>query len=593
MKKISNAALAFTVLLSIGMSSCEKELLDQTNPNAITTNSFWQSKNDFDMAINALYSSLQFPSVSGSGLAFEMLRSDEAGTESWYGEFLQYSNMNWNDASNFVRDRWAQLYIGIYRANQILNYVDGAKFLSDQEKNLIKAQARFLRGLNYFWLINTYGKAIIHDELAIATEQMHKTLSTADEVRTKMIIPDLEFAYSNLPKTWTGKNTTGRFTWGAAASMLGKTYLFNKEWNKAAQYFKEVINEADKGLYKLVPNFMDNFTTEGEFNSESILEVAFSNNFKPGVSGNTVDDINGNPGGEATSLANAFASITGAGGFNTVLPTYWLQELFVSGDSIDVSNPINAGRRYSNRTFATIVVEFGDGDYYKAPLTTNLATGQKSKANFSFGQGSKVKKWTNWYKAESEDPATQARTGINFRHIRLADVYLMYAEAVLEGSGNVNEALTYIDKVRSRAGVITLQQYMNTNGGMIPKIDKAKFPNQLSQFEFVPVNKSTLLHHIRMVERPLELSFEGHRWVDLVRWGIVKNVFAERRAEEIKLVNILINPATGGMRYPKIYPLYLNERVRLDWIIPAANYNSAQHDYFPIPSIEIQSNKKL
>ena len=584
--------IAFAVIMA--GTACEKELLDQSNPNAITTDSYWKSKADFDKAVTALYSSLQFPALSGGGLVFDMLRSDEAGTESWYGNHLQYTNLSWNDGSEYVRDRWSQLYIGIYRANQILHFLETADFLSSEEKALIEGQAKFVRGLNYFWLLASYNQAVIQDKLAQTDEELNRSLSTAEEVRTKMIIPDLLVAYNNLPKKWNGPKTTGRYTWGAAAAMLGKTYLYAKDYANAVKYFKEVIDAADNdGLYRLVPNYMDNFTSEGEFNTESILEVAYSDNYAPGVNGNNVDNVGSVAGAEATNIASNFASITGAGGFNTVLPTYWLQELFVSGDTIDPSKPINVGRRYSNRTYATIVVEFGDGKYYNAPLSPIPATGEKSKANFNYGQGSKVKKWTQWYKKDSEDPATGARSGINFRHIRLADVYLMYAEAILESNGNTNEALKYIDKVRDRAGVVTLANYMANNGGKIPRLDKSKFPNQLSDFEYVTVTKASLLHHLKMAERPLELSFEGHRWFDLVRWGMAKEAFAAHRAEELKIRELLINPTNNQMRYGKIYPLYLNERVRPDWVVPAANYQPELHDYFPIPAVELQSNKTL
>lgn len=590
MKKIYKYTLIFSLLLGI-FSGCEDELLDQANPNAITSDSFWESESDFDKAVTALYSSLQFPAVSGSELAYQMVRGDMAGTESWYGAYLKYSNLTWNDGSEYVTNRWAQLYIGIYRANQILYYVEDASFLSESEKTLIRAQARFLRGLNYFWLAHTYNGAVIRDALAVSDDDMHIPFSSREDVVSQMVIPDLEYAYDNLPQKWDGAENMGRFTWGAAAAMLGKTYLYDKDWTNAAKYFKEII---DSGIYRLVANYMDNFTLEGEFNEESILEVAFSDNYKEGVSANRVDDIHGTPGAETTGLPSSFASIVGAGGYNTVLPTYWLQELFVTADTIDVNNPVNAGWRYSKRTYASIVVEFGDGDYYKAPLSP--VGDIKAKTNFNYGQGSKVKKWTNWYWKETEDSQTGCRSGINFRHIRYADVLLMYAEAVLEGTGNVSEALSYIDQVRTRAGVLTLQHYLDEEDGKIPVFDKVRFANNLSEFEMVPLNKTSLLRHLRMVERPLELAFEGHRWYDLVRWGIVREVFDARKAEEDVIKSRLIGNYIGkadGSADEKIYPLYLNERVRPDWPVPYANYDSSVHDYFPVPSIEVQSNKEF
>ena len=122
-------------------------------------------------------------------------------------------------------------------------------------------------------------------------------------------------------------------------------YAIRSYYANAQKYLGYVIKEAeDNNLYSLVPNYMDNFTVDHEFNSESVLEVAFSDNFKPGTSGDNHDEKTSS---EATSIASAFASITGAGGYNTVLPSYWIQELFVSADTVDRSNPINTGFKYS------------------------------------------------------------------------------------------------------------------------------------------------------------------------------------------------------------------------------------------------------
>ena len=582
------------IVLAISFTSCEDELA-QTNPNAITTGSFWQTGEDFEKGLNAVYSSLQFPSVSGGDLVFNMMRGDFSGTETWYGNHLQFTNLTWNDASGFVTNRWSQLYIGIFRANQVIENLNNEELsdISDSEKLLIEAQARFVRGFNYFWLAYDYNGAVIHNSIAVTDEDMKKPFSSRSEVLSQMVIPDLEFAYDYLPKQWEGNENLGRATWGAATAMLGKTYLYEKDWTNAALYFKELIDEANNGLYRLSPDFMDNFTLEGEFNSESIFEVVYSDNFKEGVPGSRHDDIHGSPGSEATSIASGFASIVGAGGYNVCMPTYWLQELFVSGDSIDINNPANFEKRYSRRTYASIVVEYGDGVYYNAPLTTDAVTGEKSKANFNFGQGSKVKKWTNWYWADTEDVATNARGGINFRHIRLADVYLMYAEAILErdGDGALNEAIQYIDLIRERGGTIKLADYMSANGGRIPQLHVSKFANGLSEWPLADFNKENLITHIRMVERPLELAFEGHRWYDLRRWGIVKETFDNRRSEEENIEARLGNPIPPEA--PKLYPLYLNERVRLDFIIPASTYSPAAHDYYPVPSIELQANDQL
>ncbi|WP_282039217.1 RagB/SusD family nutrient uptake outer membrane protein [Saccharicrinis aurantiacus] len=599
--------IVISLVVATSFSSCEDDLLTQVNPNAMTTDSFWNSRQDFDYALNALYSALQFSSISGRDNVMNMMKTDLAGAESWYGNDLQYSQYTWNDASPSVIAKWSELYIGVFRANQVLYYLEKVDFYTEDEKNVIAAQAKFVRGLNYFLLVANFNTAVVHDVMPLTDEELHKPLTEGSEVITNMVIPDFEFARTYLPKVWEDKKFTGKYTWGAATAMLGKTYLYQKDWANAAMYLKEVIDE--KTVYGLVDNYMDNFTADNEFNKESILEISYSDQFKPGTPGGRVDDIHGTSGSEATSISSAFASITGAGGYNTCLPTYWLQELFVSGDSMDVTDARNEGKFVSSRTFGSIVVlnERGtennwgeEGErYYNAPLLET--DDEKSKANFSFGQGSKVKKWTGWNYLDAEDSDNDCRSGINFRMIRLADVYLMYAEAILEkdGANALDEAMFYVDELRRRAAVITLEKYKTMYGGQIPNLSVSRFANELSTYPLVAWNAANLLNHIKMVERPVELAFEGHRWFDLVRWGMVKNVLEARATEEAKIYNMLMVydpdkdswaiPATA----PRQWPLYLNQRVREDFKVPVQNYSSANHDFFPIPAQERTSNRVI
>ncbi len=559
----------------------------------MTDGSFWKTESDFDKAVNAMYGSLQLPSVSGAELGRDMTRSDIAGTETWYDN-INFVNLKWNDTSGYVASRWSELYVGVYRANQVLHYIEGAScFGADSEKKeLIIAQAKFIRAYCYFWLAHTYDGAVIQDKLPTNPADMHKPFSSRADVINTMVIPDLEAAAAVLPEKW----DAGRITWGAATAMLGKTYLFDKNWAMAKQYLGQVISKAESsGLYTLVPNFMDNFTVDNEYNSESIFEVAFSDNYKEGNNGNNHDETNGS---EAVCIASSFASLLG-GGYNSVLPTYPVQEMFVCGEQMDPANAWTATHERSMRTYATIVVEYGDGDYYQAPLTpyTNsdgvLVT---SKANFAYGQGAKVKKYTQWDRVASEDASTGCRTGINYRAIRYADVLLMYAEACLESGDGVDTAVKYIDQVRTRAGVITLQQYMSANGGKIPQLHISNYANGTSDYTYVDATPENVLTHLRRVERVLELAFEGHRWYDLVRWGIGKEVFEQGWQEEQGYRTVLCGSAdsfTIPTDHVKEYPLYLNERVRPDFEVPAKLFDPSIHSYFPIPSYEKVNNSAL
>ncbi|MGM8362065.1 RagB/SusD family nutrient uptake outer membrane protein [Flavobacterium sp. ARAG 55.4] len=565
-------SIAFMTCAILFLSSCdEKDFLTVDNPNAVTEATFWKTPTQFNSALTTVYAAMQFQAISGGGLPEEEVRADIADTYSFFRP-LAYRQLTYTDNSPQVVGKWNQLYIGIFRANQVINQinkVDGSAF-APKEKETILAQARFLRAFFYFKLAYTYGKAVIRTE--VSTTDFNKKLSSIDEINTEVIIPDLIYAKANLPTSWSA-NDIGRVTWGSATSLLGKVYLYDKKWPEAAAEFKEVI---DSKIYSLTPNILDNFTDQNEFNSESILEVAYSSTANPGANGSNVDDTPYASGAEANDVAAQYASIGGFGGYNTVVSNYYLHELFLS-DEVDATNPINGSNVHSRRLTASICPKDFEGTYFGV---TN--TSQQVHAYRGLGLTALVKKYTNWYQGTAEIPLN--RSGINFRHIRLADVYLMYAEAVLNASSDVDEAIKHIDLVRERAGVKTIRQYLIANNNTFPQLHVSKL--RYTTQPMVAPTKENIMTHIQMVERPLELCFEGHRWNDLVRWGIVNDVFTTLGSnlnwEKDNFASIVGKA-----------PLTIEGSLNLLALAAISNYNSSIHDYFPIPAPELQTNTGL
>ncbi|NMH87385.1 RagB/SusD family nutrient uptake outer membrane protein [Flavivirga algicola] len=570
MKKIQNNLIKLTLLFMLVITSCnESVFLDEQNPNFITPETFWETEGQFQAALAAVYGALQYRSISGAELVQEFVLGDIGGTESWYRPFA-FRNLAFNDGILHVVDKWEECYVGIFRANQVIVNLETVDedVIDDESKAIIDGQARFLRAFFYWQLVHSYGGAMIHTDIARATEDFNQPLSSMEEVTNTIIIPDLQIAIDNLPETWDGEDI-GRITWGAATTMMAKVHLFDENWPEAARLFKEVI---DSDIYALTRDITDNFWHENEFNEESILEVNYSFDINPGNSGFPVDDTPFNTGSESTTLSTEIGRL-GAGGFNTVLPTYNLHEMLVN-DEVDPDNSINDDNLESRRMNGTIAPENGEGLWYQEPYGTIGGWGG--------GQSAYVKKHSNWYHLPAE-PA-EGRSGINFRHIRYADVLLMYAEAVIEANGDFMTAMQYVDMVRSRAGVYTLQQYMDMNGGMFPQLHVSKQVH--GDWPMVAPSSETVMTHIRRVERAVELCYEGHRWKDLVRWGIVQEVFDELRADEIWRQENL-----ASIQDPTEQPFVINGHVRPDFSVAQRIYDPEQHNYFPIPSTEIQSNE--
>lgn len=516
---------------SLSLYSCT-DFLTEENPNTITDQAFWKTENDFTKGLMATYNTLESSYVlGGSGSTAGHASDDITIPSPWNSDNIQLSDYTVTTVNSFVVNEWQQLYTGIFRANQVLEKIANAD-LSESFKTEIEAETRFLRGLYYFWLASNYnnGEVIIHTSVPKTMEEYYKSISSRKEVYT-LIFDDLEFAQANLPKTWSDDNL-GRATWGAATAIKGQVYLYEKMYAEAKLEFKKII---DSKLYRLTPDISWNFDLEHEYNSESIFEVNFSDAVKPGESSNN-----------ATTRAVACAPQE-AGGNRAIEPAYNFIQLCKS-DPIDPANPINAGQQYSQRALATICFK-GDGQvFYKRPTEA---------FPFIVNQEGHIKKFQNWkWPAE---PNT-SRSGINERVVRLADVFLMYAETILKTSGEVSEAIEYVNMVRERSGVLKLN--------------------------IADYDADALMTHLMRIERPLELAYEGHmiRWQDIKRWGIVTELLQELSQINYRLLPNELREATAADL------LDPGAVIRKQFVEAFENYNPADDDFFPIPNQEIITN---
>ncbi|MDR1557043.1 MAG: RagB/SusD family nutrient uptake outer membrane protein [Tannerellaceae bacterium] len=522
------------LLLVISSLSCS-DFLEELNPNTITVDEFWKTESDFNKGLMATYNTLEMSYVMGGANATSGHVQDDITIPSpWGSGNIDLNNFQVSNINPLVTGKWQQLYRGIFRANQVLEQLDIAN-LSESFKIGISAETRFLRGLFYFWLASNFngGNIPIFISVPKTEDEYYKPLSPKETVYNQ-IIEDLKFAQTHLPKTWDTKNM-GRATWGAATGILGQMYLYEKKYEEAKNEFKTIINS---DIYKLVPEISWNFDLEHEHNSESIFEVNFSDVVKKGEGTN-----------HSTNRASQIAPQE-AGGGRAIEPAYNFIEL-CKQDPIDPANPINKEQTYSQRALATICFK-GDGQiFYQRP---------SSDFPFIVNQEAHIKKFQNW--TWTGEPV-EARSGINERVLRLADVYLMYAETIIKTTGDISEAIDYINRVRERSGVL--------------KLDKKDYD----------VNK--LMIHLMRVERPLELAYEGHmiRWQDIKRWGIGKELFEELSIIKYRSFSDWLRVATPE---DLVDP---TADIRTQFVESARNYNPEEDDYFPIPNQEIITNNKL
>ncbi len=229
------------------------------------------------------------------------------------------------------------------------------------------------------------------------------------------------------------------------------------------------------------------------------------------------------------------------------------------------------------------------------------------------------RKFSNWESFEDErDVTATGRSAINNRIIRLADVYLMYAEALIEGGtkeDGVNEALKYINRVRRRAGTVLIGSkavgefastctYQDSSDPDAHSAGADSYTNLYNRDgeEGVISTAEEVMNHLMYKERPLELCLEGHaiRFNDLRRWGILKERFTQLSQMPFQLYGYvfyksnLTKPAanaiwTWAMDYDTEN---LSSGVKYEYQDAAANYNDSKA-YYPIPIDESTANPEI
>lgn len=481
--------------------SCEKELLDQVNPNAPTPNTFWKTEQDAIQGLNAVYAGIQNRELSLWEIFDYDMRSDEG-----------YSQSPWTDLGNIGRfvfnnydfpwllEVWRELYRTIYKANQVLENVPAIE-MDETLKTRILAETKLLRGHCYYKLVTLWGRVPIVTGIEDANNRYPQ--GTIEEV-WGLVEQDFMDAAAGLPDSYSGADI-GRATRGGAIGYLGRAYLQQKKWAEAATEFEKIIAMVP-GTYDLMPDFKDNFTEEFENNQESLFEIQFTNN-----NGKTDGvPVYNNASGDETSERAQFFGVRPLG-WTDGQPTKWLLNQFLSETDMEGNE--------DPRLFYTMT--------YDHP--GELLYGQTYEERGAGPNDRFWRKYTNYYQDyESYFSA------INTRVIRLADVYLMHAEALNE-LGRTQEAIPYANLVRERSNMNDL-------------------PLTLTQEEF-----RLQLRHDRVVE----LAGESVRFLDMVRYGIV--------GPELAGPNPDLSPAES------------------DFDTEFRNYQVGKSEYLPIPLYEIDA----
>jgi starch-binding outer membrane protein, SusD/RagB family len=493
--------------------------------------------------------------VTGSICGGEANKGTDPGDYSSINPMQRYeTDPTQGDLSAFWRGR----YEGVSRCNTVLRLLSQAKDVSPADAARIAGEARLLRGHFYFDLKKHYNSIPYFDEKTPASEIPKVANSPAvwDKIEA-----DFQFAFTNLPET---QGQAGRVNKWAAAAYMGKAKLYQKKYAEAKTWFDNTIangKTTNGRKYQLLDDYTQIFNAEFDNHAEAVMDVESSMNTGNVANANYYDDLNypyntgldgpGNCCGffqPSFDMANTFRTKDGLplldGTYNSdanaLKHDYGVESsapFTPDAGPVDPRLDHSIGRR--GIPYLDWIAHPG-----KAWIRAQPYAGPYSPKKYVYykSQENKLTDGSSW---------TRGYATMNYTIIRFADVLLMAAEAEIE-AGSLTKARELVNQVRARAA---------NKAHWVKKADGTPAANYVIALypESAFASKASANEAVRM-ERKLELSGEGHRFFDLVRWGIAEPVLNAYLRNEAK---ILVTKFGG------------------------AKFTAGNDEYFPIPQREI------
>jgi hypothetical protein len=471
--------LLYTALTAVGfvpMSSCKKSFLDVKPKGLDLESNYYRNQAEAFKGLVAVYDVVGW---TGGGYVTKVNALDAASDDHLAGggganditDLQVWSNYTLSPSTGPQGELWRKGFSGVFRANIILQKLPGVPMDATLKKRYA-AEAKFLRAYFYFDLVRLFKNVPLFTE-PVAPDQMYNVKQATPDDVYKQIEKDIAEATPDLPPTVPASTEGGRMTQEIARAVLGKVYLWQKKYAAAATEFAAVNGTpgvTNQYGHKLLANYADLFKSSNKFNAESIFEIGYTSTSAGGW------------GCVSCTEGNVLNIMTGPRGYTRIQPG---APDYVSGWSFivitpDLFNAIHFDPRYK-ATVANL-------DSLKTNGIADYAPGYNNTGYFleKFA-GRESNKSTGGGVAELNFPQ-------NIYEIRLADTYLLEADALVSGGGDLVRAAALLNAVRARVSL--------------------------------PPVAATLDNIIQ--ERRLELAGEGHRWLDLVRWGKAATVLASK-----------------------------------------------------------------
>ncbi len=456
MRKVNITISAVLMMVALMVTSCGDDFLDRTPKHGYVAGNYYSTDDAVIKALEPLYnyawSGYNERGIVGMG----SFRANDAWSPYLQGEFARFTITG---LTTEIVNAWSSIYMVVSMANQVINDMDTytTSDVSEAVKNQARGEAMLMRGTAYFYLLRGWGEVVLYEDNVDITSRPVRPLATEESV-LKFIVRDFERAAELLPERGANFHPS-RYV---AKALLAKALLAQSGWNKGQRdeaTLNRVVSLCDEvincGQYKLLDNYENLFRPQFNDNEETLLamrwadpllgEYASSNNLISDLAWSDVTDVN-----------------------------CWGGSLHASVDMINYYNEEPADSFRLRGTF------FTPGRYYS--YIWSEKGGYTYKTNWI-----QCKKGVVGTKADCDGHLAQQASPLNTYIMRLADVYLIKAEALLGNSSSTTDAraLAAFNATRLRA----------------------KLP---------PKSSFTFEDLIR--ERRIEFCMEYCNWYDMVTW---------------------------------------------------------------------------